>query len=129
EKGAWLEHSDQYRGLKYAYLENPGGPGATAYAEPSPDYFMYQDLGGPGLVPWGYGVRSVDALVSEIQRIERETNTLEERRRTLAEIDARGVLATPANSRFNELVCQAGRRSILDGGRPVRIEYDPPVVG
>lgn len=128
ERGAWLQHSDQYRGIKYAYLENPGGPGATAYAEPSPDYFMYQDLGGPGLVPWGYGVRSVDALVSEVQRIERETSTLEERQKTIAEIDAKGVLATPANSRFNELVCQAGRRSILEGGKPFRIDYDQPGV-
>ena len=69
EEGAWLQHSDQYRGIKYTYTENPGGPGATQYAEPSPDYFMYQDLGGPGLVPWGYGVRSVDFIVSEALRV------------------------------------------------------------
>jgi hypothetical protein len=33
------------------------------------------------------------------------------------------VLATPANSRYNELVVEAGRLSILNEGREARIEY------
>ena len=122
EEGAWLEHSDQYRGIKYAYTENPGGPGATQYAEPSPDYFMYQDLGGPGLVPWGYGVRSVDFIVSEALRIEKESSSTDERKRLIREIEERGIMATPGNSRYNEAVCQAARESILDNGRLVTFE-------
>ncbi len=39
----------------------------------------------------------------------------------LREIDAAGVVATPANSSYNELVVEAGRQSILSGGREVRI--------
>jgi hypothetical protein len=46
------------------------------------------------------------------------------RRRTLLrEIDKSGVLATPANSSYNEAVIEAGRMSILDGGREVLIDY------
>ncbi len=124
--GAWLEHSDQYRGLKYSQTRKPDSPGGTQFAEPSPDYFMYNDLGGPGLIPSGYGVRSVDFIVSQAQRIEREASTLEDRRRLIADIEQRGILATPANSRYNELVCQAGRESILNDGKLVKIQYDPP---
>ena len=133
--GAWLQHSDQYRGLKYSFGEKLDSPGGTQYVEPSPDYFMYQDLGGPGLVPWGYGVRSVDFIVSEAMRIEREAAGLDgsaavqARGKLIDAIEQRGLLATPANSRFNELVCQAGRQSILNGGRQVEISYDPPAVG
>ena len=95
---------------------------------------MYQDLGGPGLVPWGYGVRSVDFIVSEAMRIERETSVLEgeaaveARRARIDEIEQQGIVATPANSRFNELVCQAARLSILNGGRQVEIRHEPPGV-
>jgi hypothetical protein len=42
----------------------------------------------------------------------------------LEEIDARGILATPANSYINELVVEAGRLSILNHGMPVEIRYD-----
>jgi predicted dehydrogenase len=132
--GAWLQHSDQYRGLQYSFTEKPASPGGTQYAEPSTDYFMYQDMGGPGLAPWGYGVRSVDFLVSEMLRIERETAGLDgeaavsARRAKIAEIEQRGIVATPANSRHNELVCQAARLSILNGGREVEISYSPPGV-
>jgi hypothetical protein len=40
-----------------------------------------------------------------------------------------GHLATPANSSYNELVIEAGRASILNGGREAVIEYDKPVSG
>jgi len=45
------------------------------------------------------------------------------RRRVLDEIDEAGILATPANSFYNELVIEAGRQSILARGRSVRIRY------
>jgi len=129
DRGALISHSDQYRGLKYCYIREPDAPGATVYAEPSPDYFQYVDLGGPGLVPVGYGYRSIDFIVSAALRLEAETQGLPEadalarRQAALRAIDEAGVMATPANSRFNELVLQAGRLSILDGGREAVIVY------
>jgi len=121
--GALIFHSDQYRGLKYSYTQNPGGPGATQYAEPSPDYLQYLDLGGPGLVPVGYGYRSVEHIIANCIRVEGEGGDLVGRRRLLKEIDATAIMATPANSAYNELVIEAGRLSILNGGREVVIHY------
>jgi hypothetical protein len=117
DAGALISHSDQYRGLRYSYTRNPGGAGSTVFTEPSPDYFQYVDLGGPGLVPVGYGYRSIEAIVRACLRVEQSSD----RKKTLAEIDAAGVLATPANSRYNEMVMEAGRISILNGGREVRL--------
>jgi D-galacturonate reductase len=108
DQGAWLAHSDQYRGLQYCY-SNP-----VSYAEPSPDYFQYLDMGGPGLVPVGYGYRSIEAIVTAAIAVERGERTLEE-------IDRAGILATPANSNYNERVIEAARESIRNGGREVRI--------
>jgi len=125
DKGGWLCHSDQYRGLQYCYVERPAGEGATTYAEPSPDYFQYVDYGGPGLVPVGYGYRSVEFIVRNAIRLESEAHSLEERQAILKELDDAGIMATPANSRFNELVIEAGRLSILHGGREVEIRYEP----
>ena len=121
-RGAVIEHSDQYRGIKYTYGTRFATPGGTYHAEPSPDYFLFQDLGGSGLVPTGYGVRSVRSIVEEAFRIEREAPTREGRQRLLAETDSQGLLATPANSRFNVAVCEAARESIQSEGKLVRIE-------
>ena len=44
-------------------------------------------------------------------------------------IDREGIIATPANSSYNELVIEAGRMSITSRGRPVVITYgDSPHV-
>ena len=115
-RGAMIEHSDQYRGVAYSLASAPGGPGGTQYAEPSPDYFLYQDLGGPGLVPTGYGVRSVRHIVAAALGIERNASSDAERRAAIGRVERKGVVATPANSRYNEAVCEAARRSILSGG-------------
>jgi hypothetical protein len=120
QRGGWLEHSDQYRGLRYCYTAAPTGPGATMFAEPSTDYFQYVDLGEGGLTVVGYGYRSVEALVKAAIRVGGAAE--QDRARILAEIDAAGVLATPANSKYNELVIEAGRLSILNGGREALIE-------
>jgi predicted dehydrogenase len=117
--GALLSHSDQYRGLKYSYVRRPGGDGATIYTEPSPDYFQYIDLGGEGLTPVGYGYRSIAHIIEACLRVEGAAPA--ERKRVLQEIDAAGVIATPGNSRYNEMVMEAGRESILNGGREVRL--------
>jgi D-galacturonate reductase len=137
--GALISHSDQYRGLKYAYTRKSGDPGATIYAEPSPDYFQYVDLGGTGLTPVGYGYRSVEYIIETCIRVESETGDLAGRQAMLREIDAAGIVATPANSGYNELVIEASRESILHGGKIVSVEHsaaagrdfglgEPPIV-
>ena len=119
--GTLISHSDQYRGLKYAYTDRAGDPGSTVYAEPSPDYFQYVDLGGPGLAPVGYGYRSVEHIVEQCLRVEAEPGGLGARQKLLKQIDNAGVMATPANSAYNEQVIEAARDSILHGGRVVEI--------
>ncbi|MGA2740313.1 MAG: Gfo/Idh/MocA family oxidoreductase [Bryobacteraceae bacterium] len=109
DKGGLLEHSDQYRGLKHSFAAKPDGAGATVYAEPSPDYFQYVDLGGGGLTPVGYGFRSVEHIVSSMIRVEDHSESLDE-------IDHAGLIATPGNSSYNERVIEAARLSILSGG-------------
>ncbi|MGA2271484.1 MAG: Gfo/Idh/MocA family oxidoreductase [Bryobacteraceae bacterium] len=123
--GALISHSDQYRGLKYSYTRESGDPGATIYAEPSPDYFQYVDLGGKGLTPVGYGYRSVEYIIQACIRVESETGGLAGRQAMLREIDATGIIATPANSSYNELVIEAARESILHDGKIVTIEHSP----
>ena len=120
--GTLISHSDQYRGLKYSYTDKSGDPGSTVFAEPSPDYFQYVDLGGEGLTPVGYGYRSIEFIVKACIRVEAEP-TLERRQAALEQLDTDGVMATPANSFYNELVMEAGRASILSGGRLVEICY------
>ena len=122
DTGALIEHHDQFRGLKYSYLKQPAGDGATIYAEPSPDYFQYLDMGGPGFVPVGYGFRSVEHIIGNCIRVA-SAGDLAARQKLLREIDTAGIMATPANSAYNELVLEAGRESILHGGREVRIEH------
>jgi D-galacturonate reductase len=122
--GALISHSDQYRGLKYSYIRKPEGAGATQYAEPSPDYFQYVDLGGNGLTPVGYGYRSIDYILRACMRVEAAPD-LAARRRILKELDAAGIMATPANSRYNEQVLEAARESIRNGGREVAIQNSP----
>jgi len=123
EKGALIAHSDQYRGLSYSYVATPRGPGSTLYAEPSPDYFQYVDLGGGGLTPVGYGYRSIAHIVHTVVRLEHECDTALSRRQALEAIDQTGIIATPANSSYNERVIEAGRWSIMNGAREARIEY------
>ncbi len=123
--GGYLEHDDQYRGLRYSYLQRPAGPGHTQFAEPSPDYFQYVDLGGPGLTPVGYGFRSVEFLVQECLRTA-TIETLKDRQQYLRELDAAGLVATPANSRYNEQVIEAARLSLLHDGREFPVEPEVP---
>src|SRR6266849_2515871 len=112
DAGALIEHHDQFRGMKYSYVKQPAGDGATVYAEPSPDYFQYHDMGGPGLVPVGYGYRSIEYILGACMRVESETGGLAARQKLLRELDAQGIMATPANSSYNEQVIEAARESI-----------------
>jgi predicted dehydrogenase len=109
DKGGLLEHSDQYRGVKHSYTG-----GAPIYAEPSPDYFQYVDLGRDGLTPVGYGYRSIEQIVSSMIQVESQPELLDE-------IDRAGIIATPGNSSYNERVIEAARQSISSGGAQVEI--------
>lgn len=129
DTGTMIVHNDQFRGIEHAVLENPGGPGETVYSQPNPDYFQYVDSGGEGLRPVGYGFRSVEYIVGRIcNTIEAaagldDAEALAKRRGCIERFDADGIMATPRNSAYNELVMQAGRLSILNGGREVKIRY------
>jgi len=133
--GALVLHDDQFRGVKHSYTTRGGDEGDTYYNEVSPDYFKLVDAGGGGLIPVGYGHRSVEAIVRGCHRVERAAAglsgeaALEARRKEIRRIDEEGIIATPANSSYNELVIEAGRLSITSQGRPVVIEYgDKPGV-
>jgi len=115
--GALIRHSDQYRGIEYVYTARPEAPAGTIYAEPSPDYFQYVDLGNGGLTPVGYGYRSIEYLFRCCLRVENAAD----RPQAIHEIDREGIAATPANSHYNEQVIDAARRSILNGGITVSI--------
>lgn len=119
--GGLIAHADQYRGVKYSHLHAGGAAGDTIYAEPSPDYFQYVEFDGRGLAPVGYGYRSVEYIVETALRVEAEGADLADRQRMLREIDAAGLMATPANSNYNELTIEAARQSILHGGALVEI--------
>ena len=123
KKGTWLEHDDQYRGIKHCYTEAPAPPSLNTYAEPSTDYFQYLDLGGPGLIPVGYGYRSIEHIIKTAIRV--ESAPPDQRSQLLTEIDKAGIMATPSNSLYNELVLEAGRLSILNEGCEAVIEYGP----
>lgn len=116
-----LVHNDQNRGIEHCYVERGGEPGATYFAQPNPDYFKYIDLGGPGLNPVGYGYRSIELIVNNIRQC--IGKSLADRQVLLRQFDASGIMATPKNSSVNELVTEAARLSIINGGKQVEIHY------
>lgn len=126
-KGSLIDHSDQYRGVAHSYVTKPSGAGATVFSEPSPDYLQYVNLGSAGLVPVGYGYRSIDFIVRSVVGLEEACRglspeaSLAKRREQIRTIDQTGLIATPANSFYNEQVIEAGRESILNGGQTVMI--------
>ncbi|MCK4624920.1 MAG: Gfo/Idh/MocA family oxidoreductase [Phycisphaerae bacterium] len=123
-----LLHRDQYRGVKHSYNSAGSDPGDTIYAEPSPDYFKLLDLGGGGLTPVGYAQRSAEYIIRAGCEA-RAIDDLAQRQKLIKQFDKEGIMATPANSSYNELVVEAGRKSILSGGREVLIDYDKSAVG
>ena len=130
-RSGMLVHNDQYRGIEYCYVEKMLPPDDKYYCEPSPDYLKFVDLGGGGLTPVGYGFRSIEFIVRNICRAIdasdglSESAALAKRRELLKQYDEEGIMATPKNSSYNELVMEAGRLSIQTGGREVEIVYGP----
>jgi D-galacturonate reductase len=98
ENGALISHSDQYRGVKYGFVDG-------LYTEPSPDYFQYVEWMGAGLMPVGYGYDSIAALVNACGGTQ----------------DEHGLIATPGNSDYNEAVIEAARESLRRGGETVAV--------
>ncbi|HUS86291.1 MAG TPA: Gfo/Idh/MocA family oxidoreductase [archaeon] len=127
--GALVIHDDQYRGVKHSYTNKGPDEGDTYYNEVSPDYFKLVDLGGETLTPVGYGYRSIEGIVRSVHRVEKAAagaagaEALKKRQAEIKAIDREGIIATPANSSYNELVIEAGRMSITNHARPVVIEY------
>jgi predicted dehydrogenase len=124
--GAILDHHDQFRGVKHGMVQELDG---KRYHETSPDYMQFVDVGGEGLTPVGYGYRSVAYITRAAHRAnlaaagDSGDAALKARQAEVDRFDAEGIMATPKNSAFNELVMEAGRLSILNDGREVKIAY------
>jgi predicted dehydrogenase len=123
-----IRHDDHYRGVSCSYLEQ-GAPGGSRYRYVNPDFFRLVPWDGEGLRPVGYGYDSIEALVETVLLVESsgagrgDAAARDARTRELRAVDDAGMIATPVNSAVNELAVEAGRLSILNGGRPARIEY------
>ena len=121
-------HDDHNRGVAYSFLEGIG-PGGSKYNYASPDFYRLVPWEGKGYKPIGYGYESVAGITSAIHRLENAVAglppdaALAKRRELMHEVDAQGLIATPANSYINELVVEAARASILADAAPVRISY------
>lgn len=129
QAGGMLVHSDQFRGVEHGFLTKGDSPGDTYYAQPNPDYFQFLNVGGEGLIPVGYGYRSIEFITRNILRCCEQSAGLDAkaslaaRQKLIRQYDEEGIMATPVNSAYNELVMEAGRLSILNGGREVAIRY------
>jgi len=123
-----IKHNDQFRGVRHSYLEGIGCAGSH-FNYVNPDFYRLVPWAGEGYEPVGYGFDSISATIHTIHRMENEAKSLDRRRETIKEVDAGGIIATPANSYINELVAEAARLSIAEDGLPVRIVYgDEPQV-
>ena len=129
QDGGYLEHQDQFRGVKHSYVVLDDEPGASLYNEPNPHYFRLLSRGGDFLTPVGYGYESIEAIILGAMRVNEAAADASGnaatalRRSAIAKIDEEGIIATPANSSYNELVVEAARLSILNDGRKAVIEY------
>ena len=114
--GALIHHADQYRGVQHCYLPEPSGTKHFHFV--NPDFFRLVPGTANRVEPVGYGFESIEANVEAVRRVN-------ERPDAIGEIERDGVIATPANTVGNTLVTEAGRLSLLNGGRNVRIHYGP----
>ena len=127
-RSGMIKHDDQDRGVHHCYLENIGC-GGKRFNYVSPDFYRLVAWEQPGFKPVGYGYDSIAANIESMARIERETTALaasaalQKQRDMIREIDATGIIATPANSFINELVVEAARLSITADGEWVNILY------
>lgn len=118
-----LGHDDHNRGVEYGFAANQ----AKRFHYINPDFYRVVPWEGAGLKPVGYGFDSVAATINAASRIEQEAATAADplaiRRQAILDADEKGLIATPKNSSYNELVQEAARLSILNGGDVAVIEY------
>lgn len=133
-KTGMIQHNDQDRGVRFTYVQGTGA-GGSEYNYVSPDFYRYVPWDGPGLMPVGYGHDSIAAILGKIRDIESnvtglgDSASLTQRQEMIRATDARGLLATPANSYINELVTEAARMSIQSDGDWARIVYGDEPIG
>ncbi len=116
-----LRHDDQFRGVSYSIKEELTEPRKKFYTI-NTDYFRLVPWNGPGLKPVGYGYTSIEELVkcvNKIDTIEDEQEQLEE----LENIDKQGIIATPKNAYYNELINECARLSIQENGKTYFVDY------
>ncbi len=122
--GSMIKHNDQFRGVSHSYVDNIGVAGSK-FNFINPDFFRLIPWEGEGAKPVGYGYDSVAANITSMAAIENSDNAedIQVRQEQIREIDAKGIIATPANSFINELVVEATRESIENDGKSVKIIY------
>jgi len=126
DQGGTLFHDDQFRGVEYSFTNNQ----EKTFQYVNPDFYRLIPWEGEGLKPIGYGYDSVAATIMMASRIEAAVDdaperAMEIRQQHIKQADEKGLIATPANSSVNELVHEAARLSIANGGDLALIEYDP----
>ncbi len=125
-----LAHDDHMRGVEYGFAANQ----KKRFQYINPDFYRVVPWEGNGLKPIGYGFESVAATITTASRIEAKVaaggDALAIRQQAILEADEKGLIATPKNSSYNELVQEAARLSILNGGDVAVIDYSgvKPVV-
>ncbi len=125
---ATLRHDDQFRGVTYALREDVKEPKKKFYLI-NTDYFRLVPWEGDGLKPVGYGYTSIEELVNCVLRIE-SISDADEKLKEIESIDRRGIIATPANSYYNELINECARYSISENGKVYCVDYstNPPTI-
>lgn len=118
---ATLRHDDQFRGVSYSIREERVKPEKKFYTI-NTDYFRLVPYNGPGLKPVGYGYTSIEELIRCVLRVD-EIRDDKMRYEELEKIDKKGVIATPRNSYYNELINESARMSILNDGKIYYINY------
>ena len=119
-----LAHDDHNRGVEYGFAQNI----SKRFQYVNPDFFRTVPWEGEGLKTIGYGFDSVAATLTAASAIEAKVDenpdkAMEIRQNAIAEANAKGLIATPENSAYNELVQEAARMSILNGGDIAVIDY------
>lgn len=125
---ATLRHDDQFRGVTYAFREDLEEPNKKFYLV-NTDYFRLVPWSGEGLKPVGYGYASIEELINSVLKIECFKD-LKEKLKELENIDNKGIIATPSNSFYNELINECARCSIAENGKLYKINYNlnPPSI-
>lgn len=119
-----LAHNDQNRGVESCFIAD----NIKKFQYLSPDFIREVAYQGRGAKPVGYGVDSITAICSTARDIENAaansgSNAINIRRDAIRSADMCGIIATPANSSYNELVQEAARLSIMNNGAFAVIDY------